>query len=89
MEINSFDAGEMLGRFNLLMRDLLAGQAGRNAFAPWEVELLVDIAGCGLEGRRARRILLAYQKAAVREFERGRRAPMKLSEYLKQNQAAS
>jgi hypothetical protein len=89
VEINIFDAGEMLGRFNLLMRDLLAGQTSRNAFAPWEMELLLDIAGCGLDGGHARRILLRYQKAAVRQFERGRLAPMKLSEYLKRDQPAS
>jgi hypothetical protein len=86
MDIDFFDATEMLGRFNLLMRDLLAGHSKRNGFAPWEVELLIDIAGCRLEPGRERSTLIRYRQAATRQFENGKLAPMKLSEYLQARQ---
>src|SRR5437763_15745107 len=36
----------MLGRFNRLIGELARGAITRNNFAPWEIELLVDIDTC-------------------------------------------
>jgi hypothetical protein len=79
---DGLDAEATLGRFNTLMRELLDGETRRNCFNPWEVELLLDIAACKLEPRRARDTLRRYQKAAERRLDYGILPPLKLSEYL-------
>ena len=76
----------MLGRFNLLMRDILAGSTSRNAFAAWEADLLMDMAGCSIDPARARSILTSYRNAAARRLTVGWLPPLKLSEYLESNQ---
>lgn len=74
--------GELLVRFNRLIRELLRGTMTRNTFRPWEIQLLLDIESCGLRKSSRRDILLRYQKAVQRQMENGARFPMKLSEYL-------
>jgi hypothetical protein len=73
---------EILGQFNRLIRELLRGQINRNTFRPWEVELLLDIEGCGLREASKEATLRKYQRAVQRQMERGAAAPMKLSDYL-------
>lgn len=75
----------VLGRFTRLMNELLRGQIARNTFEPWEVELLVDIEGCGLTPKRFKHVLRRYQKAIERQLDYGVVPPLKLSEYLKRN----
>ena len=70
-------------QFNRLIRELLRGQINRNTFRPWEVELLLDIEGCGLRESAKDGALRRYQKAVQRQMERGATAPMRLSEFLK------
>jgi hypothetical protein len=72
----------MLNRFNRLMRELLRGTIMRNAFQPWEVEILMDMETCELEPRKRGDILRQYQKAVVKQLETGTGPPMKLSQYL-------
>jgi hypothetical protein len=72
----------MLGRFNRLMAELARGVIARNNFAPWEVELLLDIQTCKLEPRRKSDIMRQYQRAVTRQMETGPGPPMKLSEFL-------
>jgi hypothetical protein len=72
----------MRNRFNRLMSELLRGAVTRNAFFPWEVEILLDLDGCQLERRRRTDILGQYQKAVARQMEIGPGPPMKLSEFL-------
>jgi hypothetical protein len=86
VEIELLDAREMLAGFNLLMKEVLAGSFGRNAFAAWEVELLLDIAECQIDPARARTILTGYRNAAAMRLTTGRLPPLKLSEYLRGNQ---
>jgi len=74
----------MLGRFQRLMGELARGVIARNNFAPWEVELLIDIQGCTLEPRRRSEIMRQYQRAVERQMEMGPGPPMKLSEFLAQ-----
>jgi hypothetical protein len=78
----TLDSEAVLHRFNRLMQELLEGSFRRNAFRPWEVELLLDIEACDLGGANRREILRRYQKAVQRHMERGGTAPLKLSEYL-------
>jgi len=72
----------MLGRFNRLMGDLARGVITRNHFAPWEIELLLDIQTCILEPRRKSEIIRQYERAVRRQMESGPGPPMKLSEFL-------
>jgi hypothetical protein len=73
----------MLGRFNRLMGELARGVITRNNFAPWEVELLLDIQNCRLEPRRKSEIMHQYQRAVERQMETGPGPPMKLTEFLR------
>ena len=72
----------MLNRFNRLIGELMKGAIVRNAFQPWEVQILLDIQTCPLEPRKRQEILRQYQKAVARQMETGPGPPMKLSEYL-------
>ncbi len=75
----------MLVQFDRLMAELLRGAVSRNTFRHWEVELLLDIEHCELDGRNKREILKRYQKAQRRHVERGAHSLLKLSEYLERN----
>ena len=72
----------MLNRFRRLMGELLGGALHRNAFAPWEIELVLDFQTCTVDPRRRLETLRAYQKAVEHQLETGPGPPMKLSEYL-------
>jgi hypothetical protein len=72
----------MRNRFLRLMSDLKRGALGRNTFAPWEVELLLDLECCQLEPRRRRQLLEQYERAVQKQMDTGPGPPMKLSEYL-------
>jgi hypothetical protein len=72
----------MLGRFNRLMGELARGVITRNNFAPWEVELLLDIQTCKLEPRRKSETMRQFQRAVERQMDLGPGPPMKLSEFL-------
>jgi hypothetical protein len=72
----------MLNRFRRLLGELMRGSLRRNAFEPWEIELLLDFEKCALDPRQRLKILRAYQKAVEHQMETGPGPPMKLSEYL-------
>lgn len=83
------DSQLVLGRFTRLMQDVMRGGSGRTCFEAWEVDLLLDIAACDLDRKRARDVLRRYQKAAEKRLDYGVLPPLKLSEYLKLNRASS
>ncbi len=72
----------MLNRFKRLVGELMRGSIARNAFQPWEIELLLDIEACAVDRRERLEILRQYQKAVERQLEIGPGPPMKLSEFL-------
>jgi hypothetical protein len=72
----------MLNRFKRLISDLLRGQVTRNAFHPWEVEILLDLEACAIEARRRSEILRQYERAVERQMNLEDGPPMKLSEFL-------
>jgi hypothetical protein len=72
----------VLAQFNRLMQELLRGTMQRNAFRPWEIELLLDIETCQVKDGQRRDVLRRYQKAAAKQMEKQGGMPMKLSEYL-------
>jgi hypothetical protein len=72
----------MFHRFQRLLNDIIRGTTARNAFQPWEVEILLDLANCQLMPRRRLEILRQYERAVARQMEAGPGPPMKLSEYL-------
>jgi hypothetical protein len=78
----------MLHRFNRLMGEIMRGAITRNAFQPWEIDLLLDIESCPLERRRRLEILRQYQKAIERQLDTGPGPPMKLSVFLAMRAAA-
>jgi hypothetical protein len=72
----------MLNRFRRLLGEVMRGSLLRNAFEPWEIELLLDFETCALNPQQRPKILRAYQKAVEHQMETGPGPPMKLSEYL-------
>jgi len=72
----------MLNRFNRLVGEVMRGVVARNSFQPWEVEILMDLETCRLDGRRRLEILRQYQRAVERQMATGPGPPMKLSEFL-------
>ena len=74
----------MLNRFQRLLNDIIRGATGRNAFEPWEIEILLDLANCEVQPRRRLETLRQYERAVSRQMEFGPGPPMKLSEFLQQ-----
>jgi hypothetical protein len=71
-----------LHRFHRLIGELMRGVMARNAFQPWEVEILIDFENCRLAPRRRLEILRQYERAVERQMECGPGPPMKMSEFL-------
>ena len=69
-------------RFKRLLGEITRRETGRNAFQPWEIEILLDLECCELEPRRRLDILRQYERAVERQMEAGPGPPMKLSEFL-------
>jgi hypothetical protein len=76
------DNAKTLTQFNRLIEEILRGGSGRSRFQPWEIDILLDIESCGLDGESAVDILPQYRNAVELEMSEGRRFPFKLSEYL-------
>jgi hypothetical protein len=76
-----------LNRFHRLVGELMRGAIGRQAFQPWEVELLLDFETCRVDRRRRLEILRQYERAVERQMEDGPGPPMKLSEFLEKRAA--
>jgi hypothetical protein len=72
----------MFNRFERLLGEVMRGTLARNAFLPWELDILVDMETCRLDGRRRMDILTQYRKAVSRQMRTGPGPPMKLSEFL-------
>ncbi len=72
----------MLNRFRKLVAELMRGAIVRNAFQPWEIEILMDFQGCTLAPRRRLETLRQYQRAVEKQMEVGPGPPMKLSDFL-------
>jgi len=69
-------------RFNRLIDEVLQGDTRRTCFKPWEVDLLLDIESCSIPHAKRKDLLRRYQKAVLRNMERGEARPLRLSEYL-------
>jgi hypothetical protein len=72
----------MLNRFKRLLSELVCGVINRNAFEPWEIEIMLDFPKCHLEPKRRLEILRQYQRAVERQMATGPGPPMKLSTFL-------
>ena len=82
MLVETLDSEARLNRFNRLMQELIRGNMNRNAFHPWEIEILLDIEACQLREPVKRETLRRYQKAVQRAMEKGASTPFRLSQYL-------
>ncbi len=71
-----------LNRFRRLIAEVTRGHTGRNSFAPWEIEILMDFDTCELPSRRRLEIIRQYQRAVERQLQSGPGPPMKLSHFL-------
>lgn len=80
-----WDSEMLLNRFNQLMDEVRRGKTRRTCFAPWELELLVDIETCPVPAPRKRAVLKRYQEVAGKSIDSGG-PPLKLSEYLRRPQ---
>jgi len=76
------DLEVMLHRFRRLLNEVIRGTTGRNSFAPWEIDILLDLANCELKPRRRMETLRQYERAVERQMEVGPGPPMKLSAFL-------
>jgi|YelNatPaOPRAMG01_1025707.scaffolds.fasta_scaffold192175_1 hypothetical protein len=83
------DSAAILARFNRLMRDIEQGETKRNAFQPWEVELLLDLEEFDWNAPGRRRLWERYCRAVERKLTAGEDKPLKFSEYLASTGAAS
>ena len=72
----------MLNRFKRLLGELVRGAVDRNAFQPWEIEIMLDFNNCRLESKRRSEILEQYRRAVERQMATGPGPPMKLSTFL-------
>jgi len=72
----------MLNRFKRLLGELIRGTVERNAFQPWEIEIMLDFNNCRLESKRRSEILRQYERAVERQMATGPGPPMKLSAFL-------
>ncbi len=72
----------VLAQFSVLMDELLRSGFQRGRFAPWEIELLLDIECCSLGDAAKRKALQAYENAVQAEMENGAERPMRFSEFL-------
>ena len=59
----------MLNRFNRLIGELLRGAISRNAFQPWEVELLLDLETCQIPPEAAGGCAAPIPEAVTRQIE--------------------
>ena len=74
----------MLNRFRRLLNDIMRGTTSRNAFEPWEVEILLDLENCEISPHRRLETLRQYERAVAKQMEAGPGPPMKLSQFLQQ-----
>ena len=82
IHVSQLDHEAMLAQFNRLIQELLRGSINRNTFKPWEIDILLDIESCSLKDGSKRELLRRYQKAVIRQMDKGAEMPMKLSEFL-------
>jgi hypothetical protein len=68
--------------FERFMREVASGSLKRNAFAAWEVDLLLDLQQVRMERGRSEQLMRRYRQAARKYLERGADVPLKLSEYI-------
>jgi len=89
MLVETLDSEARLNRFNRLMQELIRGNMNRNAFHPWEIEILLDIEACQNREPVKRETLRRYQKAVQRAMEKGAPTPFRLSQYLHGKKSAA
>lgn len=82
-KIKNTDADNTLAQFNLLIEQILDGGAGRSKYQRWEIDLLLDIESCHLDGATVATVLRQYQRAVRDEMKNGAIFPLTLSQYLK------
>lgn len=87
IQAGHLDHEAMLAQFNRLIQELLRGAINRNTFKPWEIEVLLDIESCSLKDGSKRELLRRYQKAVIRQMDKGADMPMKLSQFLDNQKA--
>jgi hypothetical protein len=78
---------ESLVPFNQLIQELIGGSLRRHAFRAWEMELLIDLARCGVRRPSRGNMLRRYQKAVQEEFSLGDKPPLRLAEFLDRERA--
>jgi hypothetical protein len=71
-----------LQRLHRLITEILQGGTRRTVFRAWEVEVLLDIQGCGLDVRERGVRLRQYLRLVRRQLENGTGPPIKFSEFL-------
>jgi hypothetical protein len=72
----------LIAQFNVLIQEVIAGQFQRHVFAPWEVDLLLDIESCKVRQSSRIGLLRRYQHAASQRALRGSQPLLRFSDFL-------
>jgi len=72
----------LITQFNALIQEVISGQFQRCVFAPWEVELLLDIESCCVRQSSRNGLLRRYQHAACQRALRGTQPLLRFSDFL-------
>jgi hypothetical protein len=59
-----------LAQFNNLINELINGGPKRAVFAPWEMELLLDLGNCRIRPSSRQEVLRRYQRCVQKHFLR-------------------
>lgn len=72
----------LINQFNTLIQEVISGKFQRYVFAPWEVDLLLDIESCKVRQSSRIGLLRRYQQAACQRALRGSQPLLRFSDFL-------
>jgi hypothetical protein len=72
----------LIAQFNALLQEVISGQFQRCTFAPWELDLLLDIESCSVRQSSRVGLLRRYQHAACQRALIGPQPILRFSDFL-------
>jgi len=72
----------LIAQFNALIQEVISGQFQRHVFAPWEVDVLLDIESCRVRQSSRVGLLRRYQHAACQRALHGSQTLLRFSGFL-------
>jgi hypothetical protein len=72
----------LIAQFNALIQEVVSGQFQRHVFAPWELDVLLDIESCRVRQSSRIGLLRRYQQATCQRALRGGQPLLRFSDFL-------